>query len=109
MQDQGVMLKPFTYRYDVNAEDAIMSIMISEAAAHFDYWQRSGQDDQNRRQDYWPPLLRLARLIPAVEYIQVNPRDLTLQEDFAPRLYRLIAHSNDLFNPFQKDASTQLC
>lgn len=71
LQGKGVTLKPFTYQYEVNAEDAIMNIMISEAAAHFDYWQRSGQDDQNRRQDYWPPLLRLARLIPAVEYIQV--------------------------------------
>ena len=68
---RGVTLVPFTLDYDVNAEDVILNIMISETAAHFDYWQRSGQEDQNRRQDYWPPLLRLARLIPAVEYIQV--------------------------------------
>lgn len=71
LRDKGVSLKPFSLSYEVSAEDIIMTIMISEAAAHFDYWQRSGQDDQNRRQDYWPPLLRLARVIPAVEYIQV--------------------------------------
>ena len=57
-----------------------MNVMISEAAAHFDYWQRSGQDRQNVRQDYWPPLLRMARLIPAVEYIQVLLADLRTRQ-----------------------------
>ncbi len=42
-----------------------------ETAAHFDNWQRSGRDAQNRRQDLWPPSLRAARTIPGVEYIQV--------------------------------------
>ena len=74
LSSKGVTLKPFSISYAVNAEDVIMNIMISEAAAHFDYWQRSGQDAQNVRQDYWPPLLRMARLIPAVEYIQVPAR-----------------------------------
>lgn len=71
LRGQGVTLKPFALNYTPSAEDTILKIMITEAAAHFDYWQRSGQDQQNVRQDYWPPLLRLARLIPAVEYIQV--------------------------------------
>ena len=44
----------------------------AEAAAHFDYWQRSGLDNLNRRQDLWPPTLRIARAIPAVEYVQVG-------------------------------------
>ena len=42
-----------------------------ETAAHFNIWQRSGCDAQNRRQDLWPPLLRAAPTIPGVEYIQV--------------------------------------
>lgn len=42
-----------------------------EAAAHFDHWQRAHLDDENVRQDLWPEALRNARLIPAVEYIQV--------------------------------------
>ena len=71
-RNRGITLKPFSIQYSPNAENTIMNIMISEAAAHFDYWQRSGQDALNVRQDYWPPLLRLARLIPAVEYIQVS-------------------------------------
>ena len=47
----------------------------AEAAAHFDYWQRSGLDDLNRRQDLWPPSLRIARAIAAVEYVQVGLAD----------------------------------
>lgn len=78
LRGRGVTLKPFALAYSVNAEDIIMNVMVSEAAAHFDYWQRSGQDALNRRQDYWPPLLRLARLIPAVEYIQVCHPGLSL-------------------------------
>ena len=47
----------------------------AEAAAHFDYWQRAGLDNLNRRQDLWPPSLRIARAIPAVEYVQVGLAD----------------------------------
>lgn len=65
-------MKPFELNYTTPANDIILTVMASEAAANFDYWQRSGRDDTNRRQDFWPPLLRLARMIPAVEYIQVG-------------------------------------
>jgi len=43
-----------------------------EAAAHFDHWQRAQLDNLNVRQDLWPEALRNARVIPAVEYIQVS-------------------------------------
>lgn len=43
-----------------------------EAAAHFDHWQRAQLDNLNVRQDLWPEALRNARVIPAVEYIQVG-------------------------------------
>lgn len=43
-----------------------------EAAAHFDHWQRAQLDDLNVRQDLWPEALHNARVIPAVEYIQVS-------------------------------------
>lgn len=69
---KGVTVKPFDLNYTTPANDIILTIMATEAAANFDYWQRSGLDDTNRRQDFWPPLLRLARMIPAVEYIQVG-------------------------------------
>lgn len=52
-----------------------------EAAAHFDHWQRAQLDDLNVRQDLWPEALRNARVIPAVEYIQVSaPNALTASE-----------------------------
>lgn len=71
LASQGVKVKPFELNYTTPANDIILAVMASEAAANFDYWQRSHRDDTNRRQDFWPPLLRLARMIPAVEYIQV--------------------------------------
>ena len=52
-----------------------MSLILSaEAATAFDELTRSGQDDLLVRQieDAWPNVLRQARLIPAVEYIQAN-------------------------------------
>ena len=60
----GVRVKPFVLNYTTPASDIILAVMAAEAAANFDYWQRSGVEDTNRRQDFWPPLLRLARMIP---------------------------------------------
>ncbi|CAK0784217.1 hypothetical protein CVIRNUC_007421 [Coccomyxa viridis] len=78
---KGVKVKPFALNYTTPANDIILAIMSTEAAANFDYWQRSHRDDTNRRQDFWPPLLRLARMIPAVEYIQAQrARTRLLQE-----------------------------
>ncbi|KAI7731875.1 hypothetical protein M8C21_032239, partial [Ambrosia artemisiifolia] len=44
--------------------------MDVDMLAHFDTWQRSGQDDEFEAQDQWPTELRRARVIPAVDYIQ---------------------------------------
>ena len=58
-------------RYPVQA----MRIIISaEAAAAFDEITRDGRDDQLVRQTRgaWPNIFRVARLIPAVEYIQAQ-------------------------------------
>lgn len=82
LASKGVKVKPFELNYTAPANDIILAIMASEAAANFDYWQRSHRDDTNRRQDFWPPLLRLARMIPAVEYIQVI-FSLTLESEEA--------------------------
>ncbi|CAL5229954.1 g13383 [Coccomyxa viridis] len=81
MASRGVKVVPFELNYTTPANDIILAVMASEAAANFDYWQRSHRDDTNRRQDFWPPLLRLARMIPAVEYIQAQrARTALLQE-----------------------------
>ena len=53
---------------------ALSFILFVEAAAAFDELTRSDRDDLLVRQvqEAWPNMLRLARLIPAVEYIQAN-------------------------------------
>ena len=57
--------------YPVNA---LAFILFTEAAAAFDELTRSDRDDLlvQQIQHAWPNMLRLARLIPAVEYIQAN-------------------------------------
>jgi len=54
--------------------EALGFILFTEAAAAFDELTRSDRDDLlvQQIQDAWPNMLRLARLIPAVEYIQAN-------------------------------------
>ena len=54
--------------------DALSLILSAEAAAAFNDLTLSGRDDLLVRQieDAWPNVLRQARLIPAVEYIQAN-------------------------------------
>jgi Asp-tRNA(Asn)/Glu-tRNA(Gln) amidotransferase A subunit family amidase len=57
--------------YPVNA---LGFILFTEAAAAFDQLTRSDRDDLlvQQIQDAWPNMLRMARLVPAVEYIQAN-------------------------------------
>ncbi|HVS63928.1 MAG TPA: amidase [Thermoanaerobaculia bacterium] len=54
--------------------DAVGFMLTAEAAAAFDELTRSNRDDALTRQDpgAWPNLLRTARTIPAVEYIQAS-------------------------------------
>jgi Asp-tRNA(Asn)/Glu-tRNA(Gln) amidotransferase A subunit family amidase len=54
--------------------EAMTFILAAEAAAAFDELTRSNRDDLLARQEQqaWPNVLRQARLIPAVEYIQAN-------------------------------------
>ena len=54
--------------------DAVGFMLTAEAAAAFDELTRSNRDDELTRQDpgAWPNLLRTARTIPAVEYIQAS-------------------------------------
>ncbi len=66
--------------YPVNDLSLILS---AEAAAAFDELTRSGKDELMVRQikDAWPNVFRMARFIPAVEYIQANRiRTLIIQD-----------------------------
>jgi Asp-tRNA(Asn)/Glu-tRNA(Gln) amidotransferase A subunit family amidase len=72
LRELGAELVPITlpdYPHEM-----MMLILFAEAAAAFDELTRSNQDDLLTRQsaDAWPNIWRVARLIPAVEYIQAN-------------------------------------
>ncbi len=79
----GATLVPITLpAYPI---DALRLILNAEAAAAFDELTRSNQDDLLARQidEAWPNVLRRARLIPAVEYIQANRVRTLLMQSMA--------------------------
>ncbi|MEO8352754.1 MAG: DUF885 family protein [Chthoniobacteraceae bacterium] len=65
--------------------DPLILILQAEAAAAFDEWTRSGQDDQLVQQaaSSWPNSFRAARFIPAVEYLQAMRLRSRLIEEMA--------------------------
>jgi len=65
--------------------DAMSFVLAAEAAAAFDELTRSNRDDLLVRQiaNAWPNVLRTARLVPAVEYIQANRARTRLVERMA--------------------------
>jgi Asp-tRNA(Asn)/Glu-tRNA(Gln) amidotransferase A subunit family amidase len=54
--------------------DAMRFILVAEAAAAFDDLTRSGRDREMAQQghDAWPNTFRVARFIPAVDYVNAN-------------------------------------
>jgi Asp-tRNA(Asn)/Glu-tRNA(Gln) amidotransferase A subunit family amidase len=68
-------------------------ILVSEAAAAFEELTRSGRDSLLARQgeDAWPVILRRAKLIPAVEYVNANRVRALLIEEMDKRMRGLDA------------------
>lgn len=63
---------PFKLNYTVEQVQGILNFTMDvDMLTHFDEWQRNGKDDEYEAQDQWPVELRRARMIPAVDYIQV--------------------------------------
>lgn len=81
MEKLGFELIPFELPdFPVRSLSFLLSV---EAAAAFDELTRSGGDDLLVRQTRgaWPNILRKARMVPAVEYVQANrARQLLMQE-----------------------------
>ncbi len=74
LRAQGATLKPFEWP-DFPALPALRSAILStEAAAAFDDLTRSGRDQLMTAQGKgdWPNVFRVARFVPAVEYINAN-------------------------------------
>ncbi|CAM0874637.1 unnamed protein product [Alopecurus aequalis] len=70
---KGAKLVPFKLNYTVESVQSILNITMDvDMLAHFDNWQREGNDNDYEAQDQWPVELRRARLVPAVDYIQVT-------------------------------------
>lgn len=64
---------PFKLNYTVDSAQGILNFTMDvDMLAHFDEWQRANLDDQYEAQDQWPLELRRARVIPAVDYVQVG-------------------------------------
>lgn len=63
---------PFKLNYSVDSAQGILNFTMDvDMLAHFDQWQRDNLDDEYEAQDQWPLELRRARVISAVDYIQV--------------------------------------
>lgn len=64
---------PFELNYTVETVQGILNFTMDvDMFAHFDEWQRSGQDDDYESHDQWPTELQRARMIPTVDYFQVR-------------------------------------
>jgi len=69
---KGVNMVPFELNYTVESVQGILNFTMDvDMLAHFDEWQRTGQEDLYEAQDQWPVELRRARVVTAVDYIQV--------------------------------------
>ncbi|XP_054807437.1 LOW QUALITY PROTEIN: uncharacterized protein LOC129309757 [Prosopis cineraria] len=73
LASKGVKMVPFQLNYTVDSVQGILNFTMDvDMLAHFDEWQRSGQDNVYEAQDQWPTELHRARLIPAVDYVQAQ-------------------------------------
>ncbi|CAK8579073.1 unnamed protein product [Lathyrus sativus] len=73
LASKGVKMVPFKLNYTVDSAQGILNFTMDvDMLAHFDQWQRSGQDNVYEAQDQWPTELHRARLITAVDYIQAQ-------------------------------------
>lgn len=73
LKAKGVNMVPFKLNYTVDSVQGILNFTMDvEMLAHFDEWQRTGQDDIYEAQDQWPTELRRSRVISAVDYVQAQ-------------------------------------
>lgn len=88
LRENGMVLIPVALP-SLPVEQTMGFILAAEAAAAFDTLTRSGRDDLLVRQQRfaWPNVLRSARFIPAVEYLQAN-RVRRLLIDGVERMFR---------------------
>jgi Asp-tRNA(Asn)/Glu-tRNA(Gln) amidotransferase A subunit family amidase len=82
LKDQGIELHPLELQPSINP-GPIVNMLLVEGAAAFDELTRLDLDDQlvAQHSNAWPNTFRAARLIPAVEYVQMaRQRSLLIAE-----------------------------
>ncbi|WP_373522312.1 amidase [Aquiflexum sp.] len=82
LKNLGFTMNPLELKTSISPA-SIRFILIAEAAAAFDDLTRSSRDDLlvAQHKNAWPNMLRAARFIPAVEYIQANRHRSILIEE----------------------------
>lgn len=82
LKNQGIALHPVELKTSINPA-LLVSMLLVEGAAAFDELTRFGLDDQlvAQHKNAWPNVFRAARLIPAVEYIQMSRQRSLLTEE----------------------------
>lgn len=73
LQNAGVKITPIDFPSNLHTNDLLVTIWAAESAAAFDPLTRSRQDEKMVQQwkSRYPNMLRSARFIPAVEYLNV--------------------------------------
>lgn len=82
LENLGITLEPVALKTSINPAP-LVSMLLVEGAAAFDELTRMGFDDQlvAQHKNAWPNVFRAARLIPAVEYVQMSrQRSLLIEE-----------------------------
>ena len=85
LRDAGVQIMPIDFPSNLHTSDLLVTIWAAESAAAFDPLTRSGKDSEmvQQWQSRYPNMLRSARFIPAVEYLNVcRLRYLVMQQAF---------------------------
>jgi Asp-tRNA(Asn)/Glu-tRNA(Gln) amidotransferase A subunit family amidase len=92
----GAELQPVTWPDNVPI-NALSLILSAEAAAAFDELTRSGRDSLLVRQgkNAWPNIFRMARFIPAAEYIQAN----RIRYEWVQQMHKLMQKYDAVITP----------
>ncbi len=88
LQKAGIKVTPIDFPSNLHTNDLLVMIWAAESAAAFDPLTRSNKDDEMVQQarDRYPNVFRSARLMPAVEYINVCRIRYTIMQQVYPLL-----------------------
>jgi Asp-tRNA(Asn)/Glu-tRNA(Gln) amidotransferase A subunit family amidase len=82
----GAKINGFNFPDSLHGDEILSLIVSVESAAVFDPLTRSNRDDEmvQQNKDRWPNTFRLARFIPAVEYLNACRMRYRIMQEMAP-------------------------